>query len=373
MTNIIIIASNSIIYDSRVKKIARSLSKRYSTKILGWNRESVSIDRLNPNDPHIELFNLKTPFNTPSLIFYFPLFWAWVLLMLFKFRPKIIHACDLDTIFPCHAYKLIFRKKVVFDVHDRYAMAFIPPKFRKLCLIVNFIEETLARRSDVLVTIGEKLLGTFKNRPSHYEIIMNCSEDRSFGRDQLSERVHDKDILTLTYTGNITKTRGLKQMLEAIKDLKGVEFVVAGRVIDDELYRELLRESNVKYKGLVPTHHAEDLQSRSDVVVSLYDLRVPGNNFSMGNKLFEAMRYGIPIISNVSTELINETNCGIVVDFDRVDQIRAAIVKLKGNVELRRMLGQNGRKAFLEKYNWTRMEEKLYNIYDSLSTQKKDQ
>jgi hypothetical protein len=29
-------------------------------------------------------------------------------------------------------------------------------------------------------------------------------------------------------------------------------------------------------------------------------------------------------------------------------------------------MGQNGRKAFLSKYNWNEMEKELYSIYDSL-------
>jgi glycosyltransferase involved in cell wall biosynthesis len=33
---------------------------------------------------------------------------------------------------------------------------------------------------------------------------------------------------------------------------------------------------------------------------------------------------------------------------------------------LRKRLGNNGRKAFLEKYNWNAMEQKLYQIYEDL-------
>jgi len=29
-------------------------------------------------------------------------------------------------------------------------------------------------------------------------------------------------------------------------------------------------------------------------------------------------------------------------------------------------LGRNGRAAFLEKYNWTKMEEKLFEVYENL-------
>jgi glycosyltransferase involved in cell wall biosynthesis len=39
---------------------------------------------------------------------------------------------------------------------------------------------------------------------------------------------------------------------------------------------------------------------------------------------------------------------------------------LRDDPKLRKRLGENGRKAYLEKYNWDIMEQKLYKIYDEL-------
>ena len=90
------------------------------------------------------------------------------------------------------------------------------------------------------------------------------------------------------------------------------------------------------------------------------------SNFSMDNKLFEALMLGIPIITNVSPELIDEVGCGIIVDYDDKKQIKDAVVCLRDNRDLRRGLGNNGRKAFLQKYSWTMMEQELYKCYENL-------
>jgi glycosyltransferase involved in cell wall biosynthesis len=86
----------------------------------------------------------------------------------------------------------------------------------------------------------------------------------------------------------------------------------------------------------------------------------------MGNKLFEAMMCGIPIITNVATEIVNETQCGIIVDYNNIDHIRETIVNLRDNPDLRKKLGENGRNAFLQKYNWNAMEQRLFKIYQEL-------
>jgi hypothetical protein len=67
------------------------------------------------------------------MIFYFPLFWTWVFIKLVIYRPKVVHAFDLDTVLPCYIYKKLFRKKLVFDIVDRYAITFyISPWNRQL-------------------------------------------------------------------------------------------------------------------------------------------------------------------------------------------------------------------------------------------------
>jgi len=78
------------------------------------------------------------------------------------------------------------------------------------------------------------------------------------------------------------------------------------------------------------------------------------------------MMLGIPIITNVAHEIVNETGCGVTVEYDNPEQLREAIIRLRDNPELRKKLEVNGRKAYLEKYNWNIMEQRLYKIHDNL-------
>ena len=55
-------------------------------------------------------------------------------------RPRVVHACDWRLVIPSYIYNLIFRKSLVFDVCDRYAMAYISPE-KWLYDRVNRLEE----------------------------------------------------------------------------------------------------------------------------------------------------------------------------------------------------------------------------------------
>lgn len=358
---VVIVRSNSLIYDPRVRKISKTLHKKYSILVLGWNREGVKKKIVQDFYRNARLFEMKAPFGRRTLILYLPIFWTWVFLNLIRSQPKIVHACDLDLVLPCYVYKLLFRKKLVFDVFDRYAMTYVPPKNKRLYAFITSLEEFFSFRSDLLVNVSEKLQGTFHKKPTKCAIIMNCAEDH------LTTRIRPQSSkLQIIHSGGIRRTRGLEELTAAISDIPDVELIIAGRVVHEDLKNEILKVSNVRYLGILSPEDLISLESQCDVCVAFYDPKDPINEYSVGNKLFESMMLGIPIITNVAAEIVTEVNNGFIVNYSDVDQIKKVILSLRDDVVLRHKLGENARKAFLKKYNWSAMEHELYRYYDEL-------
>jgi glycosyltransferase involved in cell wall biosynthesis len=370
LVDVVIARCNPVVYDIRVFKIVNSLKKRYSILALGWNREKVPREITNKYLVDLKLCGFIAPYGkslvrSPKMVSYYIYFWIWLFNQLVKSNPKVIHACDLDTVIPCYFYKLLFRKKLVFDVFDRYAIAFVPRKFRLFYSAVNFLEEFFSKNSDVLITISEKVLSTFRRKPKHCMIIFNCPEDYRIDKKSPNE----DGVLKIVYTGGIrSKTRGLESLTAAVNDLPNVELVIAGWYIksDKQFLESLLRVPNVKYKGILKPNDSLILEASSDVIVALYDPSIQWHNITLPNKFFEAMMCSVPLITNVSADFVNPIGFGIIVEYGNIEQIRNAIVELRDNVELRRNLGLNGRKAFLEKYNWKNMEQEIFEVYSSL-------
>jgi glycosyltransferase involved in cell wall biosynthesis len=355
-----------------VFKIVRSLKKRYSILVLGWNRENIPRNVVESYIAELRLCSLRAPrgksiIHSPKMVISYAYYWTWLFIQLTKSRPEVVHSCDLDTVIPCYFYMLIFRKKLVFDVFDRYAMAFVPSKSKKYYSIVNYLEEFFSKRANVLITISKEVLATFRKKPKNSIVIMNCPEDHAIDKQKTKK---DRP-LKIVFTGSILKkTRGLENIIAAIKDLTGVEFVIAGWYLekDKEFLDQILQIPNVKFRGLLEPNDALALEASSDVMIALYEPE-PWNNITLPNKLFEAMMCGVPLITNVASEVVNEVGSGIIVKYNDVDQIKEAIVTLRDDDTLRQKLGLNGRKAFLERYNWSKMEEDLFNIYEMLFRQ----
>jgi len=372
LVDIVLVKSDPIMClpSLRDQKIIRSLRKKYSLVALGWNREGAPI-KSDTEGTDFQLFNVRAPYGyephgTLRFIPYLMIFWIWVFIKLCTYRPKAVHACNLDSILPSYIYKILFRKKLVFDVFDRYAMAYIPRNrnlfFKMLYSFVYWIEDEFASRSDVLVNVSDEMLTTYKKKPKNCTAIMNCSEDYMINRSK-----ENQNGFKLLFTGHLRPGRGLELLPDIVKNLEETQLIITGRAEDQKLLNKIEGISNISYKGFLDHNQVLDLEASSDAMVALYDLNLQTQNkYVMGNKLFEAMMFGVPVITNVARQIVNETDCGIIVDYDNPEQIKEAIITLRDKPELRKRLGTNGRKAFLEKYNWNLMEHKLFVVYDTL-------
>lgn len=370
LIEIVLTRLSPIVYDPRVFKIVGSLRKKYSILVLGWNRENFPRNVVESYIADLRLCNLRAPrgvsfIRSPKMAICYVYFWIWLFIQLTKSRPEVVHSCDLDTVIPCYFYKLMFRKKLVFDVFDRYAMAFVPSKSKVFYSIVNYLEEFFSKRSDVLINVSEEALSTFRKKPEHCVVIMNYPED--YLNDSANSK-NDNDF-RIVYTGVILrKTRGLESIVTALGNVSNVKLVIAGWYLDSdkEFLDQMLQNPNIKFSGSLRPKEALLLEASSDVMIALYEPNLLWNNITLPNKLFEAMMCGVPLITNVASKLVNDIRFGVIVKYDDVEGIRNAILTLRDNVELRQKLGLNGRKAYLEKYNWSKMEEQLFKVYDNL-------
>jgi glycosyltransferase involved in cell wall biosynthesis len=366
--DIVVTRTNSIINSPRVRKIAGSLKKKYRARTIGWNREGIPREKRSTFITDLDLLNFKGPIGRAIIVLYLPIFWFYLFAKLVKYRPKIVHACDLDTLPPSLLFKMLFRKKLVFDVCDRYAMSKIPPNRKLLYSFVSWIEESLGQRADCMINVSEKRACTFTLKPKKAAIIMNCADEslRRLAKINSEFRFSEDRNLILVYTGNIVRKRGLEQISAVLRKIDKIQLFMAGKVADRDFLNELVIQPNIKYYGELPLPEALGLEAIADVMVILYDTDIPNNRYANPNKLFEAMMFGIPVITNVVEEIIQETNCGLIVEYKNTELIAKALVSLRDDPMLRKRLGENGRYAFEQKYNWKSMESVLFNIYDDL-------
>jgi glycosyltransferase involved in cell wall biosynthesis len=178
--------------------------------------------------------------------------------------------------------------------------------------------------------------------------------------------------LILFYAGVIHRSRGLIEILKALRDMDGVKLIVAGLGPDVKIFKNLpkiLRNKAREYIGFISYKEVIRRSFEADVILALYDPKIPSNRYASPNKLFEAMMCAKPIIVNSETSAakIVEKNYGLTVPYGDVNAIKNAIMHMRDDYNLRLMLGRNGRMAYKKRYGWKIMIKKLIRIYDKIS------
>lgn len=177
------------------------------------------------------------------------------------------------------------------------------------------------------------------------------------------------DSFKIMYVGGLTRDRGLVQVIDALTYLRDlqVEFHIAGETRDAWL-RQQFERPGVVYHGRVPWHKVNQFLAGGDLGVVLLQpvpayLYCPGENIV---KLWEYQAVGLPVVISDFPrlrDLVAKLDCGIAVDPTSPKAISDAIRRLYAAPELRRRLGDNGRRAVREHYNWENQERKLLELY----------
>lgn len=187
---------------------------------------------------------------------------------------------------------------------------------------------------------------------------------RSTNGDHLREQlgISDKYIILGVSVYWSNNTKGLDEFIELAKLLPDdIQIILIGNVKDDtSLPKEII--------NITETNNINELvtcYSAADVLLNLS----PEETFGLVS--VEALSCGTPVIAYNSTacsEVIGDSNCGIIVEVGNMDEIISAIMKIKCNGKSFYSKECRNRAAFLYDKNKNIFE--YYKIYQSLSIEK---
>jgi glycosyltransferase involved in cell wall biosynthesis len=178
------------------------------------------------------------------------------------------------------------------------------------------------------------------------------------------------------YSGNFGLWNEVKTMGQVVAmDIPDVLFMFVGDGIrKEELLKELTKAVNENYI-LLPFQKNEDFNNYLTAShVQLVSLREGLEGMAVPSKIYGILAAGIPVIAMVPENseiayIVNEEECGIVIKPEDLEGLKNSILKLKSDTELRIKIGQNGRKAFDQKYSGRKIAGEykriLYELYSA--------
>jgi|TARA_R110000751_G_scaffold78016_5_gene157254 glycosyltransferase involved in cell wall biosynthesis len=265
-------------------------------------------------------------------------------------------------------------KKVIYDSHEdlpRQLMSkhYINYFLRKpISALIEWYENYASRKFDLIITATPHIQKRFSklNKSSldinNYPLLSELNTEITDWDSKKNE---------VCYIGSITQIRGLEEVINAMEYLDGIKLNLAGsfspKTFKDNLEgRKGWKKTN--YLGQINREEVKRILRESRVGIVTF-LPYGNHIHSQPNKLFEYMAQGIPLVASnfdLWKSIIEKVNCGICINPNDPKAIAEAMEVLLSDTSKAKKMGENGRDAVLNIFNWESEEKKLIEIYQKL-------
>jgi glycosyltransferase involved in cell wall biosynthesis len=288
--------------------------------------------------------------------------------------PDVVHFHD-PMFLPFAIMLAIMRVRVIYDVHEDYPRQVLTWRFgwpiRYMASVVYGLLEWLGGFAfSKIVAVTPTIADRFP--PTKTILVRNfplLDELHAPDPTPMAERPEE-----FTYVGSITEERNIFGMIEAVARVPGrrARLRLAGDFSSAEIKgqaQEMPEWASVTFEGWV---------SRAQVAAILADGRaglvvlkpVPHEMVTLPIKLFEYMAAGMPVIASdfpLWRAIVEEAQCGVLVDPTRVDDLVRAMQSILEDPAEAQAMGARGRRAVVDKYNWDFEAVKLIDCYRTIA------
>lgn len=265
-------------------------------------------------------------------------------------------------------------KKVIFDSHEDVPKQMLgkpylgPIRLHIIAYLFSIFERYACRRFDGVIAATPVIRNKFLLINPRTKDINNFP----LPNELATNTPWDMKAVEVCYVGSIGTIRGAKEIIAALSLVQTpVRLNLCGQ-FDDSMAetdaQALPGWQRVNALGFINRTEVREVLERS--IAGLVTLH-PVINYldALPVKMFEYMAAGIPVIASnfpLWRGIIEGSGCGLCIDPLDPAAIAHAIDYLISNPEEARRMGENGRAAVMNQYNWPTEEKKLLAFYADL-------
>jgi hypothetical protein len=305
-----------------------------------------------------------------------------------SYLQKYLDNHTIDVIIstgPPHSMHLIAEKlhqkntvKWLADFRDPWSDLYYNTDFNQLAFAKNKnkrLEERILRNSDCILTVSNSLKEELEKTAKKVEVITNGFDDEF----SASNNVILDTKFSISYIGLLPKQSNPKLLFKVLKGIckeseifkKDLKLNFIGD-ISEEVKVEILAnklDKNTDFVGYVSHQEAIAYQNKSQVLLLLIP-NVKNNEGILTGKLFEYLKAKRPILAigpekgDLAT-ILQETNSGVIVNFDAEEKLKLEIVALYQKYKEDKLTVNFSN---IEKYHRKELTKKLASILKSLNS-----
>lgn len=262
--------------------------------------------------------------------------------------------------------------KISLRIMDRIEQ-FNMPKADKIIVVTPRLKETLRKDYRVL---SDKIVVI----PNGANTDLFRPVDTKIARENLKLNQSNSYIC---FIGAFHAWAGIENIVKSaplvLQECPDTLFLLVG---DGALKQELINlaeqvgiSDKIIFTGMVPYQEVPLYINASDVCVCPGAENFRNNRVGGGSplKLPEYMACGRPVVIGSVVELskdVVDSGSGLAVDMRNTDELARVFISLLRDEELRKKMGEMGRKAAAEKYSWMRVAEQVAKVCQNVVKQK---
>jgi glycosyltransferase involved in cell wall biosynthesis len=246
----------------------------------------------------------------------------------------------------------------------------------------RFFNRLSYRRASALVVLGRDMIPLLARQYSihpdrvtyipHWSVVEG-EEPIPFSANRLAGRLGIQDKFVVQYSGNMGLLHDMETLVRAahrLRDDDQIHFLFIGKGRRRRAAETLAREldlPNVTWLEFVP--RAQLHEALSCCHAALISLRRGMEGVAVPSKLYGILASGRTVLAQVPREseiayVVEEEQCGLVVEPDDTEGLAQAIQRLASNPELTRELSANARRAYASKYTLQQAVDAFDKLWD---------
>ncbi|MDI6591320.1 MAG: glycosyltransferase family 4 protein [Patescibacteria group bacterium] len=238
----------------------------------------------------------------------------------------------------------------------------------------NILKKIVYKRASFCIVASSAIKNYFeKIGVKNIEIIpngINLERFKNINPQKSREELGLKDEFVIMTIARLEKVKGIEYLIKAFNIVKSqivnCKLLIIGEGSErknlENLVEKLNLKNKVKFLGQIPNEKIPEYLSVADCFV------LPSLKEGFGIAILEAQAAGVPAVATKVggiPDIIRDEETGILVEPKNSQVIAQAIIKIFSDPEFGQSLVQNA-KANLEKYNWSKIAQRINAIYQKL-------
>jgi glycosyltransferase involved in cell wall biosynthesis len=294
----------------------------------------------------------------------------------------VYHCNEVDSWFIGLLIKFFHGKRCVFDVHEHYPSTFAESRFPNwfqpiVSASVRFVFKILTPFTDRIVLAKKSVGVDFIIDPSKVVIARNFTPLSALNFQNRSAKSQGSEF-QIVHLGLFSRKRGWPQILEAMALMRNcnLRLIAIGEINDGSesefisRVAELSLTDRVVFYKWMPFNEAFEILRTADIGIIAFQPGILNHVYAMPHKMFDYMAAGLAVLlPQFAVEvapILKECDCGLLIDPSNPSDIASKLDRLIDNPDQIFQMGQRGRNAIQDCYNWDTEARRLVEMYKDM-------